>query len=129
MLSKEEAVRIVQRTRDDYDNLRRAMDAFWTMGILYDTGKQWGFTTTDHGRNVIHQLRQVIEGAVRVAINEQRNSARDLETSLRVRMESTGTEFVDLTESERDLFVEASAPAIVLAHQNVPEELFDWARS
>ncbi len=75
------------------------------------------------------QLRQVIEGAVRVAINEQRNSARDLETSLRARMASAGTEFVDLTESERNVFVEASSPAIALAHQNVPEELFDLARS
>ena len=75
------------------------------------------------------QLRQVVEGAVRVAIDEQRNSARDLETSLRVRMASTGTEFVDLTESERNLFVEASSPAIALAHQNVPEELFDLVRS
>ena len=75
------------------------------------------------------RLRHVIEEAVRVAIHEQRNSARELEKSLRARMASAGIEFVDLTESERNLFVEASSPAIALAHQNVPEELFDLARS
>ena len=74
-------------------------------------------------------VRRVVEEAVRTAIETQRKAASDLETSLRTRMEDDGIEFVDLTEKERSAFIEASAPAIELAHRGVPEELFELARS
>jgi TRAP-type C4-dicarboxylate transport system substrate-binding protein len=74
-------------------------------------------------------LRQVVERAVRTAIEVQRKAATDLEISLRVRMEADGIEFVDLTAEERSAFVEASAPAIARAREGVPEALFELART
>ncbi len=74
-------------------------------------------------------LRQVVEAAVRTAIETQRKAADDLETRLRIRMEGEGIEFVDLTDAERTAFVEASAPAIALAHQGVHESLFELVQS
>jgi TRAP-type C4-dicarboxylate transport system substrate-binding protein len=74
-------------------------------------------------------LRQVVESAVRTAIEVQRKAATDLEMSLRVRMEADGIEFVDLTAEERSAFVEASAPAIARAREGVPEALFELART
>ncbi|HEX6146391.1 MAG TPA: TRAP transporter substrate-binding protein [Acidimicrobiia bacterium] len=73
-------------------------------------------------------LRRVVESAVRTAIEVQRRSASDLETTLRARLETGGVEFVDLTDDERSAFVAASAPAIARAHEGVPEELFELAR-
>jgi len=74
-------------------------------------------------------VRQVVETAVRTAIETQRKAADDLETSLRLRMEGDGIDFVDLTDDERAAFIDASAPAIDLAHRGVPEELFELATS
>lgn len=74
-------------------------------------------------------LRQVVESAVRTAIETQRKAAGDLETNLRIRMEGNGIQFVDLTDEERADFIEASAPAIALAREGVPERLFELAQS
>jgi TRAP-type C4-dicarboxylate transport system substrate-binding protein len=74
-------------------------------------------------------LREVVEGAIRTAIEVQRKAATALEMSLRVRMEADGVEFVDLTHEERSAFVEASAPAITRAREGVPERLFELART
>ncbi|MGH8915325.1 MAG: TRAP transporter substrate-binding protein [Acidimicrobiia bacterium] len=69
-------------------------------------------------------VRVLVSGAARAAIDVQRESAARLETGLRARLEAEGVEFVDLTAEERSAFVEASAPAIERAHQGVPEGLF-----
>jgi TRAP-type C4-dicarboxylate transport system substrate-binding protein len=74
-------------------------------------------------------LRRVVERAVRSAIDAQRRAASDLETSLRSSMEEAGIAFVDLTDLERKAFLEASTPAIALAHRGVPEHLFELARA
>jgi len=74
-------------------------------------------------------LRGVVEGAIRNAIDVQRTAATEMETSLRAKMEGAGSEFVDLSDEERSAFVEASAPAIVRAHDGVPAEMFELARS
>ncbi len=74
-------------------------------------------------------LRRVIERAARSAIEVQRKAAGDVEVSLRSSMEAAGIQFVDLTGDERREFVEASGPAIELAHRGVPEELFELARN
>jgi TRAP-type transport system periplasmic protein len=74
-------------------------------------------------------LRQVVSDATRTAIELQRQSAAELEESLRAKLEDEGVEFVDLTEEERSAFVKASAPAIARAHEGLSEELFDLARS
>ncbi|MDH3397732.1 MAG: TRAP transporter substrate-binding protein [Acidimicrobiia bacterium] len=74
-------------------------------------------------------LRQIVERAVRGAIDMQRKAAAQGELSLRSSMEKAGVEFVDLTDPERIEFLEASAPAIAVAHQGVPEELFQLART
>jgi len=73
-------------------------------------------------------LRQVVQGAARTAIEVQRRAAADLERSLRARLEAAGVEFVDLTDDERAAFLEASAPAMDRAHVGVPEELFELTR-
>ncbi len=74
-------------------------------------------------------LRRVVERAVRTAIDAQRAVAADLEASLRASMEEAGIEFVDLTDDERNEFLEASAPAIALAHRGVSEDLFELAKT
>ncbi|MGH8951354.1 MAG: TRAP transporter substrate-binding protein [Acidimicrobiia bacterium] len=74
-------------------------------------------------------LRSVVGMAIRGAIDVQRKAAAEMETSLRAKMEAGGIEFVDLTGEERAEFVETSAPAIERAHQGLPTELFELARS
>jgi TRAP-type C4-dicarboxylate transport system substrate-binding protein len=74
-------------------------------------------------------LRRVVQGAVRTAIDVQRKAASDLETTLRARLGAGGVEFVDLTDDERSAFIAASAPAIARAHEGVPEGLFELTRS
>jgi TRAP-type C4-dicarboxylate transport system substrate-binding protein len=74
-------------------------------------------------------LRVVVDAAVNAAVEIQRNAAGDLEKRLRFEMEEAGIDFVDLTEAERAVFVEAASPAIELAHNSVPRDLFDMVRS
>ena len=73
-------------------------------------------------------LRQVVSSAARTAIEVQRRAAAEMEASLRTRLEEDGVEFVDLTDDERSVFVETSAPAIALAHEGLSEVLFEMAR-
>ncbi len=73
-------------------------------------------------------LRDVVSQAARSAVDVQRRAAAAMESTLRARLEDDGVEFVDLTEKERSVFVETSAPAIALAHRNLSEDLFDLAR-
>jgi TRAP-type C4-dicarboxylate transport system substrate-binding protein len=75
------------------------------------------------------ELRDVMAGAIRAAIETQRREAAQLEHELRARLEAEGTGFVDLTPEERAVFVERSAPAIAMAHEGVPPHLFELARS
>ncbi len=75
------------------------------------------------------ELRDIVTGAVRSAIHTQRTAAAKLEGDLRARLETAGTEFVDLTAGERAGFVDASAPAIAMAREAVPARLFDLARA
>ncbi len=74
-------------------------------------------------------LHGIVERAARSAIEVQRRAAAEGENDLRNRLEREGVAFVDLDDEERSAFVEASAPAIARAHQSVPEELFELARS
>src|SRR3990170_3207355 len=87
----------------------------------------YGPQDSAHGEGLAAFRR--IEGAARTSIAVRREAAEELEVGLRSRMEDDGIEFVDLTERERTEFIAASGPATVLAHQGVPEELFDLARS
>ena len=73
-------------------------------------------------------LRAVVSNAARSAIDVQRRAAGALESTLRARLEDDEVEFVDLTHSERAVFVETSAPAISLAHRDLSEDLFELAR-
>jgi TRAP-type transport system periplasmic protein len=74
-------------------------------------------------------LRRVVDGATRTAIEVQRKSAAELEKTLRASLETGGVEFVDLTADEREAFFAASARAIALAHEGIPPGLFDLTRS
>jgi len=73
-------------------------------------------------------LRDVVSKATRSAIDVQRRAAAAMESTLRARLEDDGVEFVDLTDVERSVFVEISAPAMALAHRDLSEDLFDLAR-
>lgn len=73
-------------------------------------------------------LRQVVSKAARAAIEVQRRAAGEMESALRSRLADDGVDFVDLTDEERSVFVETSEPAIALAHQGLPEDLFELAR-
>jgi TRAP-type C4-dicarboxylate transport system substrate-binding protein len=73
-------------------------------------------------------LRDVVSNAARSAIDVQRRAAGAMESTLRARLEDDGVEFVDLTDSERTVFVESSAPAISLAHRDLSPDLFELAR-
>jgi TRAP-type C4-dicarboxylate transport system substrate-binding protein len=75
------------------------------------------------------ELRDIVSGAIRSAIDVQRTEAAKTESDLRARLEESGTEFVDPTPEERAAFVSASAPAIEMARQSVPAHLFDLART
>lgn len=74
-------------------------------------------------------LAVIVRRAVATAISLQRSAAADAELSLRSTMEQAGIEFVDLTDAQRSAFIEASAPAIDLAHRGVPEGLFEMVAS
>lgn len=74
-------------------------------------------------------LRAIVAAAAREAVTHQRQAAETLETQLRARLEEQGTEFVDLTTDEHAVFIEASAPAIALAHDGLSMELFELAGS
>jgi TRAP-type C4-dicarboxylate transport system substrate-binding protein len=74
------------------------------------------------------EMRAIVRRAITSAIAVQRTRAADLEESLRMKMESNGVEFVDLTTEERTEFMSAAAPAIEMAHQAVSEDLFELAR-
>lgn len=60
-LTQEQAVAKLQEVRDSYANLRRFLDSFWTLAVMYDGGKQWGRLTTREGRFVISRLRTIID--------------------------------------------------------------------
>jgi TRAP-type C4-dicarboxylate transport system substrate-binding protein len=72
-------------------------------------------------------LRAIVTRAAHEAVRHQRSAAEALEADLRARLEREGTEFVDLTAEEHAIFIDASAPAIALAHDGLPEELFELA--
>jgi TRAP-type C4-dicarboxylate transport system substrate-binding protein len=72
-------------------------------------------------------LRAIVTRAAHEAVSHQRSAAEALEADLRARLEREGTEFVDLTAEEHAVFIDASAPAIALAHDGLPEELFELA--
>ncbi len=74
-------------------------------------------------------MRDIVSRAIGTAIEVQRAEAAKTEADLRARLEATGTEFVDLEQEERVAFVEASGPAIAMAHDSVPARLFELARS
>jgi TRAP-type C4-dicarboxylate transport system substrate-binding protein len=74
-------------------------------------------------------LKEVVARAAREAVIHQRTAAENLEAALREQLEADGTGFVDLTAEERAVFVETSAPAISLAREGVPSELFELAGS
>ncbi len=73
-------------------------------------------------------LRRVVSQAARTAIEVQRRAAAEMESALRLKLEKDGVEFVDLTDEERSVFVQTSAPAIALAHEGLSEGLFEQAR-
>lgn len=99
---------------------------FVTMtGHLYGARGLWAHRPTVDA--LAPDLRTIVGRAAAAAIDVQRREAAALEERLRRRMEDQGVEFVDLTDSERDQFVAASAPAVELAHRQAPRELFELA--
>jgi TRAP-type C4-dicarboxylate transport system substrate-binding protein len=73
-------------------------------------------------------IRGVVGAAATAAIAHQRGLAIGKERELRAALESSGTEFVDLTQEEKSAFIEASAPAIDRARRELTHELYDLAK-
>ena len=101
---------------------------FITMtGHLY--GARGLFGSVQIWESLPADLRAIVTHAAQEAVSHQRSAAETLEADLRARLETQGTEFVDLTPDEHAAFVEASAPAVALAHVGLSEELFELASS
>ena len=99
---------------------------FITMtGHLY--GARGLFANVSTWDSLPTDLRAIVTRAAHEAVSHQRSAAEALEADLRARLEREGTEFVDLTAEEHAVFIDASAPAIALAHDGLPEELFELA--
>ena len=92
-------------------------------GHLYGARGLFAHGPTYH--SLPDSLQNVLANAVRSAVKEQRAFASKYEVSLRSRMEAAGIQFVDLEEDERRLFAESSSPAIALAREEVPVEMFE----
>jgi len=69
-------------------------------------------------------LRLIVRAAATAAVKAQRIAAAEYETELRTQLDRDGTEFVDLSDTERNAFVEASQPAIEMAHAAIGDALF-----
>lgn len=69
--------------------------------------------------------QQVVTGAVRTAVTQQRTDAAAKEDDLRASMAEAGVEFVDLSSEERDRFVEAVSDVIAAARSERPESLVE----
>ncbi len=74
-------------------------------------------------------LLAIVRRAVATAIEVQRAGAASDEASLRTEMEQAGIDFVDLTEQERSVFMDASRPAIELARRGISERLLAMVAS
>lgn len=99
---------------------------FVTMtGHLY--GARGLFAHAETWDSLSDDLREVVAAAAGHAVARQRLAAERLETELRSRLESAGSDFVDLSSDERAEFVRASAPAIELAHAGISADLFELA--
>jgi TRAP-type C4-dicarboxylate transport system substrate-binding protein len=72
-------------------------------------------------------MRALVIGAAVRAVQVQRQAAARLEEKLRARLEAEGAMFVDLNDEEHAEFVEASRPAIELAHDRLPDDLLALA--
>jgi TRAP-type C4-dicarboxylate transport system substrate-binding protein len=74
-------------------------------------------------------VRALLVRAAANAVSLQRRLASENELRLRFTLEGAGLEFVDLTIEERNVFRDASRPAIDLARRNLGDDLFDLAGS
>lgn len=96
-------------------------------GHLYGARGLWANRATV--ASLPPDLSEIVRRAVREAISTQRREAAALEDRLRSRLEANGVGFVDLDEQERRRFMEASAPAIRLAHSTFDQSLLDLVGS
>lgn len=97
---------------------------YWTMtGHLY--GSRGLFANKATYQRLDVGLRDVVDSAVVTAVAQQRTAAESLERQLRTRLEASGHEFVDPTDEQRGLFERMARPAIEMAQENVPQDLFE----
>lgn len=86
MLTVEQAIERFKEVRKAYDTQRRVMEAYWTLAILYDQGKQWGYTTSEYGTLVTKRLRNIIDPQrddVRVTFNKIHENVNRLCAAMR----------------------------------------------
>uniref|UniRef100_A0A6H1ZFT9 Portal protein n=1 Tax=viral metagenome TaxID=1070528 RepID=A0A6H1ZFT9_9ZZZZ len=72
MLNLERAIERLKELRDTYAGYRRWLDVFWSMGIIYDAGKQWGYVAPEYNEYRVRYLRNITDpqrSDVRVTIN------------------------------------------------------------
>lgn len=92
-------------------------------GHLYGARGLWASQTLYE--DLDQDLQVIVREAAESAVSTQRREASALEERLRGSLEAGGTRFVDLDESQRSLFREASRPAIDMARSLVPGDVFD----
>ena len=73
-------------------------------------------------------LQGAVLAAARQAIDFQRTAAAQAEADIRRDFEAQGIEFVDLTDSERQQFIDAVAPVNDSARQTLGDDLFALAQ-
>ena len=85
-LNEKQALKILTGQRDAHKVNRPCTETFWTLAIMYDSGKQWGYATTKHGRQHIRRLQNIVDPArsdVRVTMNTIHKDVRRITATLK----------------------------------------------
>ena len=88
-------------------------------------GARGVFANSDQLAAIGTSAANVVRDAARVAIEYQRTEARRYEDELRAGFEAEGRTVVDLSDQQRQAFVEAAQPVISDARAAIPGELLD----
>lgn len=60
-LTQEQAVKKLMQTRRAYATLRKSLMAYWTLAECYDTGNQWAYSASEHGRLLVNRLQNIVD--------------------------------------------------------------------
>jgi len=87
-MKRDEALDKLRKVTEAHSRTRHYDDSYWTLAVLYDSGRQWGYQTTRFGRLMLRHLRNIIDPRrqdVRVTMNLIHRDVRLLEAGLQPR--------------------------------------------